>query len=174
MILSSAAVLVMAMVSGCGGGSTASVPLAVLAAPGLTAPGLIASPYIGTFPLMEKNPEGTCGASVLPTQLQITGVADGLSKEGYPLTFLYGVIVGGAFDGTPFANVNSGIVEQDSIGAFVYSNHLFIINALLGTTNNPDEFKALQIYIPVWDTLKPLAGFTNLRTVTCYELSKDF
>lgn len=140
-----------------------------LVRPGPSSPPRAGAPsgYIGTFPLTYTGPVGSCGSSALPTALNVTGTAQGMSNDGVPVTLLTGNIVGGLFDGVPFANsIPAGAsVQSDTPTAYVVNaSGAFQINAFKGYA--PLSQSIGDVYMVVAFSG---IGSANIETSTCEE-----
>jgi len=156
------------MIGGCSG---AAAPIVSAASPR----GATASRYIGTFPITYSGTGGTCTASVLPTQLQITAVASGQDDTGEAITLLSGLIIGGTFSGTPLSNVGGFDNAATNLPSayVVNSSGLLVINAFFGLAQLAGSVNALTAQ---WGNWRPPAspnGFVDVQTPTCNE-GEDF
>jgi hypothetical protein len=137
-----AALLMLAAVA-CSGGSVVG--------PSAGAPGAsgAAPNYIGTFPITYTSAAGTCGTSVLPTALKVTGTTPGTGSGG-ATTLLSGTIVGGApaFNGSNFQWSGTTNVNAQYPSAYVLDKSLAILSAA-GTI--PGPFYQLEIDVVVWN-----------------------
>ncbi len=139
-----AILLAVASVAACSG-ATGSVNPNGSGAPGAGTP----PSYIGTFPITYTSAAGTCGTSVLPTALKITGTTPG-SGSGGPTTLLSGTIVGGgpAFAGSNLQWSGTTNVSAQYPSAYVVGNSLAILSAA-GTI--PGPFYQLEIDVVQWN-----------------------
>lgn len=135
-----AAFLALAVAVACSGNS-GFVAARQSSAPGAGAP----SNYVGTFPIAYTSPAGTCGTSVLPTALKITGTATGSGGA----VLLSGSIVGGsaAFNGSSLQSSGDSANPQYP-SAFVFDNSLAILSAA-GTL--PGPLFQLEIDVAAWN-----------------------
>ena len=132
-----------ALVAACSGGSVVGPSTSAPGAPGA------APNYVGTFPITYTSAAGTCGTSVLPTALKITGTTPG-SGSGGPTTLLSGTIVGGApaFNGSNLQWSGTTNVNAQYPSAYVIGNSLAILSAA-GTI--PGPFFQLEIDVVQWN-----------------------
>ncbi|MGC2131130.1 MAG: hypothetical protein WA629_13680 [Candidatus Aquilonibacter sp.] len=101
--------------------------------------------YVGTFPITYTSAAGTCGTSVLPTALKITGTATGSGGA----ILLSGSIIGGsaAFNGSNLQS-NGDSANPEYPSAFVFDNSLAILSAA-GTL--PGPLYQLEIDVVAWN-----------------------
>lgn len=125
------------------------------------------STYIGTFSLTYTGTVGSCGASALPTALNITATAPGTSSDGQAVTLLTGNVVGGLLDGVPFANMipPGPTVQSPYPTAYVQnSNGVFQINVFSGYAPLEHSLKDLYLVVAFGGI-----GSANVETSTCEE-----
>lgn len=147
----------------CSGGGSGFVHVAPSSAPGAGSP----SNYIGTFPLTYSGTVGSCGSSALPTALNITATTQGTNVAGQAVTLLTGNVVGGLFDGVPFANTAPAAPYEQTSYPTAYvlnSTGIFTINVFSGYAPEANTVQEFFLVVSFSN-----GGAVEVQTSTCNE-----